>query len=96
MSMTRIEHDLLGDRAGARRRLLRRAHAAGAGELPDHGHADLASIPDLVRALACVKQAAALANHELGAARRRASATRSSRPARRSARARCTTSSSST
>ena len=56
----------------------------------------VATAPDLVNALAAVKQAAALANRDLGLLDENARRARSSRPARRSAPARCTTSSSST
>src|SRR6185369_13700036 len=62
---TRIEHDLIGDRhipAAA----YYGVHTLRALEnFPITGTA-ISIYPDLVRALACVKQAAALANRELG------------------------------
>jgi aspartate ammonia-lyase len=62
---TRIEHDLLGDRAvpvGA----YYGVHTLRAVEnFPITGN-PISIYPDLIRALACIKQAAALANHELG------------------------------
>ena len=62
---TRIEHDLLGDRAipaGA----YYGVHTLRAVEnFPISGN-PISIYPDLILALACIKQAAALANHELG------------------------------
>jgi aspartate ammonia-lyase len=64
-SPTRIEHDLIGDRqlpAGA----YYGVHTLRALEnFPITGTA-ISIYPDLVQALACAKQAAAIANHELG------------------------------
>ncbi|HEV2979508.1 MAG TPA: aspartate ammonia-lyase [Casimicrobiaceae bacterium] len=61
----RVEHDLLGDRqvpAGS----YFGVHTLRAFEnFPISGNA-ISIYPDLIRALACIKQAAALANHELG------------------------------
>ncbi len=61
----RVEHDLLGDRqvpAGA----YFGVHTLRAFEnFPITGN-PISIYPDLIRALACIKQAAALANHELG------------------------------
>ena len=92
---TRIEHDLLGDRdvpADA----YYGVHTLRAVEnFPITGQT-VAIVPDLVNALAAVKQAAAAGQPRPRPARRRQGATRSSPPARRSAPARCTISSSST
>ena len=63
---TRREHDLLGDREVPAARLLGRAHAARAVENFPITGTPISIYPDLVAALACVKQAAALANRELG------------------------------
>src|ERR1700751_2760861 len=64
-SQYRVEHDLLGDRnvpAGS----YFGVHPLRAFEnFPITGN-PISIYPDLVRALACIKQAAALANHQLG------------------------------
>jgi aspartate ammonia-lyase len=64
-SQYRVEHDLLGDRnvpAGS----YFGVHTLRAFEnFPITGN-PISIYPDLIRALACIKQAAALANHELG------------------------------
>ena len=60
-----LEHDLLGERAGSRGRVLGHPHAARGRELPDHGRA-IGLWPELIRALALVKHAAAQTNYELG------------------------------
>ena len=63
---TRLEHDLLGDKARARRRLLRRPDRARARELPHLRRASCGSIPNLIKAFAMVKMAAARANFDCG------------------------------
>src|SRR2546429_7321655 len=62
---TRIEHDLLGDRAVPADAYYG-IHTLRALENFRITDTEIAIYPDLVRALACVKQAAALANHALG------------------------------
>ena len=67
-AITRIEHDLLGDRdvpADA----YYGVHTLRAVENFPITGTPISHYPDLIRALALVKQAAALANHELGPAR---------------------------
>ena len=62
---TRIEHDLLGDRA-VPAAVYYGVHTLRAVEnFPITGN-PISIYPDLIRALAAIKQAAALANHELG------------------------------
>ena len=90
----RIEHDLLGDKAVPADAYYGVHTLRAVENFPITG-TPIAIYPDLIAALAGIKQAAALANHELRPARPRNGGTPSSRPARRSARARCTTSSSS-
>src|ERR1700687_4368463 len=61
----RIEHDLLGDRSVPDAAYYG-IHTLRAFEnFPISGN-PISIYPDLIRALACIKQAAALANHELG------------------------------
>ena len=94
-SDTRIEHDLLGDRAVPAAAYWGVHTLRAVENFPISGQT-IATAPDLIDALAAIKQAAALANHDLGLLDDEARRARSSRPARRSAAARCTTSSSST
>ena len=62
---TRVEHDLLGDRL-VPADVYYGVHTLRAVEnFPITGNA-ISIYPDLIRALACIKQAAALANRELG------------------------------
>jgi aspartate ammonia-lyase len=61
----RIEHDLLGDRAVPFAAYYGVHTLRAVENFPITG-TTIAIYPDLVRALACIKQAAALANHELG------------------------------
>src|SRR5438105_5432222 len=61
----RIEHDLLGDRAVPAAAYFG-VHTLRAGEnFPITGNA-ISIYPGLIRALACIKEAAARANHEIG------------------------------
>src|SRR5712691_11618028 len=62
---TRIEHDLLGDRAVPAAAYYG-IHTLRALENFPITDTSISIHPDLVRALACVKQAAALANNALG------------------------------
>jgi aspartate ammonia-lyase len=62
---TRIEHDLLGDRAVPASAYFGVHTLRAVENFPITGN-PIAIYPDLIRALACIKQAAALANHELG------------------------------
>src|SRR2546428_4512806 len=62
---TRIEHDLLGDRAVPADAYYGIHPLRALENFPITGTA-ISIYPDLVRALACVKQAAALANNALG------------------------------
>src|SRR5258708_13170332 len=62
---TRIEHDLLGDRAVPADAYYGIHTLRALENFPITGTA-ISIYPDLVRALACVKQAAALANNALG------------------------------
>src|SRR6267378_2571926 len=62
---TRIEHDLLGDRAVPAEAYYGIHTLRALENFPITGTA-ISIYPDLVRALACVKQAAALANNALG------------------------------
>jgi len=62
---TRIEHDLLGDRAVPADAYYG-VHTLRAVENFPISGLPISIYPDLIRALACIKQAAALTNHELG------------------------------
>src|SRR6476646_2239773 len=62
---TRIEHDLLGDRAVPADAYYGVHTLRAVENFPITGNA-ISVYPDLIRALACIKQAAALTNHELG------------------------------
>jgi len=62
---TRIEHDLLGDRAVPDAAYYGVHTLRAVENFPITGNA-ISIYPDLIRALACIKQAAALANRELG------------------------------
>src|SRR5260370_42697048 len=62
---TRIEHDLLGDRAVPADAYYGIHTLRALENFPITGTA-ISIYPDLMRALACVKQAAALANNALG------------------------------
>ena len=64
-SAYRVEHDLLGDRAVPARAYYGVHTLRALENFPITGM-PISIHPDLVTALACVKQAAALANHELG------------------------------
>jgi aspartate ammonia-lyase len=61
----RIERDLLGDRAVPAAAYYRVHTLRAVENFPITG-TPIAIYPELIRALACIKQAAALANHELG------------------------------
>src|ERR1700704_2255771 len=61
----RIEHDLLGDRAVPAAAYYGVHTLRAVENFPITG-TPISIYPDLIAALACVKQAAALANHELG------------------------------
>src|SRR5437867_4225902 len=61
----RIEHDLLGDRPVPEEAYYGVHTLRAVENFPITGNA-ISIYPDLIRALACIKQAAALANHELG------------------------------
>src|SRR5438876_5328164 len=61
----RIEHDLLGDRAVPDEAYYGVHTLRAIENFPITGN-PISIYPDLIRALACIKQAAALANHELG------------------------------
>src|SRR3954451_19779525 len=63
--LTRIEHDLLGDRELPDEAYYGIHSLRAAENFPITG-ITLAACPDLIRALAAIKQAAALANRELG------------------------------
>jgi aspartate ammonia-lyase len=91
---TRIEHDLLGDRAVPAEAYFGVHTLRAVENFPITGN-PISIYPDLIRALACIKEAAALANHALGMLAPR-NATRSSRHAARYVPASCTSSSSST
>ena len=92
---TRLEHDLLGDKAvpadayyGVQTaRALENFHISGV---------ELRLYPDLIKALAMVKLAAARANFECGAVQPGDPDAASKAPARKSSTASCTTSSGST
>jgi aspartate ammonia-lyase len=62
---TRIEHDLLGDRAVPASAYFGVHTLRAVENFPITG-TPIAIYPDLIRALACIKEAAARANHELG------------------------------
>jgi aspartate ammonia-lyase len=62
---TRIEHDLLGDRAVPAAAYYGVHTLRAVENFPITGN-PISIYPDLIRALACIKQAAALTNHELG------------------------------
>jgi aspartate ammonia-lyase len=62
---TRLEHDLLGDLAVPADAYYG-VHTMRAVENFPISDTPISIYPDLIRALACIKQAAALANHELG------------------------------
>ena len=62
---TRIEHDLLGERAVPASAYFGVHTLRAVENFPITGN-PISIYPDLIRALACIKQAAALANHELG------------------------------
>src|SRR3978361_298972 len=62
---TRREHDLLGDR-DVPAEAYYGVHTLRAVENFPISSTPISIYPDLIRALACIKQAAALANHELG------------------------------
>src|SRR5690606_10316069 len=62
---TRIEHDLLGDRAVPADAYYGVHTLRALENFPITG-TPVSIYPALIRALACIKQAAALANHELG------------------------------
>jgi len=62
---TRIEHDLLGDRAVPASAYYGVHTLRAVENFPITGN-PIAIYPDLIRALACIKEAAARANHELG------------------------------
>lgn len=62
---TRFEHDLLGDRPVPSEAYWGVHTLRAVENFPISGQT-LSCAPDLIRALACIKQAAALANHELG------------------------------
>ena len=64
-SQTRIEHDLLGDRAVPASAYFGVHTLRAVENFPITGN-PISIYPDLVRALACIKQSAARANHELG------------------------------
>ena len=82
---TRLEHDLLGDRAVPVDAYYGVHTLRAVENFPITG-TPISIYPDLIGALACVKQAAALRQPRARPARRGARPTRSSRPARRSAR----------
>jgi aspartate ammonia-lyase len=62
---TRIEHDLLGDRPVPADAYYGIHTLRAVENFPITG-SPISIYPDLIRALACIKQAAAMANHELG------------------------------
>ena len=93
---TRLEHDLLGPKEVPGRRLLRRADRARRSRTSTSRASQLRLYPDLIKALAMVKLAAARANFDCGAVRRRDPRRASKARARRSSTASCTTSSGST
>ena len=62
---TRIEHDLLGDRAVPAAAYFGVHTLRAVENFPISGN-PISIYPDLIRALACIKEAAALANHALG------------------------------
>ena len=62
---TRIEHDLLGDREVPADAYYGVHTLRAVENFPITG-SPISIYPDLIRALACIKQAAAMANHELG------------------------------
>jgi len=64
-SETRIEHDLLGDRAVPASAYFGVHTLRAVENFPVTGN-PISIYPDLVRALACIKEAAARANQELG------------------------------
>ena len=86
MTDFRTETDSLGPKQLPREAVWGVHTAAGGRELPDHRACRSRHFPELVRALALVKQAAARANRELGAARRRARRGDRRAPATRSSR----------
>ena len=65
MTSTRIEHDLLGDREVPADAYWG-VHTLRAVENFPITSTSIAIYPDLIAALACIKEAAARANHELG------------------------------
>ena len=83
MSNVRIEHDLLGDREVPADAYYG-VHTLRAMENFPISGTPISAYPDLISALACVKQAAAQANGELGLLDAENRATRSSPPAARS------------
>ena len=62
---TRVEHDLLGERAVPADAYYGFHTLRAAENFPITG-SPISIYPDLIRALACIKEAAAMANHELG------------------------------
>ena len=62
---TRVEHDLLGDRAVPADAYYGVHTLRAVENFPITGN-PISIYPDLIRALACIKEAAALANQELG------------------------------
>ncbi|HXU66325.1 MAG TPA: aspartate ammonia-lyase [Casimicrobiaceae bacterium] len=62
---TRVEHDLLGERAVPADAYYGIHTLRAAENFPITG-SPISIYPDLIRALACIKEAAAMANHELG------------------------------
>ena len=94
LNSERVEHDLLGDRSVPAHAYYGVHTLRAVENFPITG-TPISIYPDLIRALAAIKQAAALSNHELGLLDE-TEPTPSSPPARRSAPASCTTSSWST
>jgi aspartate ammonia-lyase len=84
----RYEHDLLGDRPVPASAYYGVHTLRAVENFPITG-TPISIYPDLINALACVKQAAALANNELGLLTRTGPMS-SSGPAKKSARANCT------
>ena len=66
MTTTRLEHDLLGDREVPHDALLGACIPCARSRIFPSPASASATRPDLIRALACIKQAAAAANHQLG------------------------------
>ena len=92
---TRVEHDLVGDKEVPAAAYYG-VHTARAVENFAITGSTIAQFPDLIAALAAVKQAAATANRDLGLLTADIAGAIIGRLRRRSAPARCTTSSSST